>query len=54
MLDDQQNNYDKTNYLYSTNNDMLADIDHDINNINPNGLQKQWRYYDTSLEFNKQ
>ena len=53
MLDDQQNNDDKTNYLHSTNNDMLADIDPDINNMNPNGLQKQCRYYDTSLEFNK-
>ena len=49
MLDDQQNNDDKTN---STNNDMLADIDPDINNMNPNGLQKQCRY-NTSLEFNK-
>ena len=53
MLDDQQNNDDKTNYLHSTNNDMLADIDPDINNMNPNGLQKHCRYYDTSLEFNK-
>ena len=40
MLDDQQNDYDKTNYLHSTNNDMLADIDPNINNMNPNGLQK--------------
>ena len=38
MLDYQQNNDDKTNYLHSTNNDMLADIDPDINNMNPNGL----------------
>ena len=52
MLDHQQNNDDKTNYLHSTNNDILADIDPDINNMNPNGIQKQCRYYDTSREFN--
>ena len=48
MLDDQQ-----TNFLHSTNNDMLAEIDPGINNMNRNDLQKQCRYYETSLEFNK-
>ena len=32
---------------------MLANIDPDINNMYPNGLTKQCKYYDTSLEFNK-
>ena len=53
MLNDQKNNYKKTQHLYCTNNDMLANIDPDINNMNPNGLTKQCKYYDTSLEFNK-
>ena len=53
MLDDQQNNYKIAQYLYCTNNDMLANIDPDINNMNPNGLTNQCKYYDTSLEFTK-
>ena len=53
MLNDQQKLYKKAQYLYCTNNDMLANIDPDINNLNPNGLTNQCKYYDTSLEFNK-
>ena len=53
MLNDQQKLYKKARYLYCTNNDMLANIDPDINNLNPNGLTNQCKYYDTSLEFNK-
>ena len=53
ILDDQQNNYEKHKYIYSTNNDMLDNIDPDINNINPNSLNSQCKYYNTSLEFNK-
>ena len=49
MLDDQQNN----NYLHSTNNNMLANIDPDIDNMSPNCFKNQCKYYDTSLEFNK-
>ena len=37
MLNDQKNNYKKAQHLYYTNNDMLANIDPDINNMNPNG-----------------
>ena len=39
LLDGQQNNYDKFNYINSTNNDMLTIIDPDVNNMNPNGLK---------------
>ena len=39
ILDGQQNNYDKFNYINSTNNDMLTNIDPDVNNMNPNGLE---------------
>ena len=53
MLNDQQKLYKKAQYLYCTNNDMLANIDPDINNLNPNGLTNQCKYYDTTLEFNK-
>ena len=53
MLNDQKNNYKKAQHLYCTNNDMLANIDPDINNMNPNGLTKQCKFYDASLEFNK-
>ena len=53
MLDDQQNNNGNNNLLHSTNNNMLANIDPDINNMNPNSLKNQCKYYDTSLEFNK-
>ena len=39
ILDGQQNNYDKFNYIHSTNNNMLTNIDPGINNMNPNGLK---------------
>ena len=32
---------------------MLANIDSDINNMNPNGLTNQCKYYNISLEFKK-
>ena len=32
---------------------MLANIDPDIHNMNPNCLKNQCKYYDTSLEFNR-
>ena len=53
MLEDQQNNYDKNNLIHSTNNDMLANIDPDMNNMNPNCFKNKCKLYDTSLEFNK-
>ena len=53
MLYDQQNNNGNNNLLHSTNNDMLANIDPDVNNMNPNSFKNQCKYYDTSLEFNK-
>ena len=53
MLNDQPKPYKKAQYLYCTNNYMLANIDSDINNLNPNGLTNQCKYDDTSLEFNK-
>ena len=47
ILDGQQNNYDKFNYIHSTNNDMLTNIDPDVNNMNPNSLKNQCKNYDT-------
>ena len=38
ILDGQQNNYDKFNYINSTNNDMFTNINPDVNNMNPNDL----------------
>ena len=45
--------YDKFNYIHSTNNDMLTNIDPDVNNMNPNSLKNQCKNYDTSIEFNE-
>ena len=52
ILDGQQNKYDKFNHIHSTNNDMLANIDPDVNNMNPNSILKIMQNYDTSIEFN--
>ena len=41
ILDGQQNNYDKFNYIHSTNNDISTNIDPDVNNMNPNGQKNQ-------------
>ena len=32
---------------------MLTNIDHDVNNMNPNGLKNQCKNYDTSIEFHE-
>ena len=53
ILDGQQNKYDKFNYIHSTNNDMLTNIDPDVNNMDPNSLKNQCKNYDTSIEFNE-
>ena len=41
IRDGQQNEFDKFNYIHSTNNDMLTNIDPDVNNMNPNSLKNQ-------------
>ena len=50
--DNNTSEYNNVNLIPSTNNDMLADIDPDINNIFLNDLKNQCKNYDTSIEFN--
>ena len=52
LLDNIKNNCNECTYdKMSSNNDFLINIDHD-HNIIRNGLEKQCKNYDTSIDFN--